>query len=46
VNLTPIFAALLAVPFLGERIAGFHLVGALLIFAGIAIANRPVAART
>ena len=41
VNLTPVFAALMAVVFLGEHIAVFHLVGALLIFAGIMIANWP-----
>ncbi len=41
VNLTPVFAALMAVAFLGEHIAVFHLVGALLIFAGIVIANWP-----
>jgi drug/metabolite transporter (DMT)-like permease len=39
VNLTPVFAALMAVTFLGEHIALFHLVGALLIFTGIVIAN-------
>jgi drug/metabolite transporter (DMT)-like permease len=39
VNLTPIFAALMAVTFLDEHIAAFHVIGALLIFAGIAIAN-------
>ena len=36
-----LFAALLAITFLGESIAAFHLVGALLIFAGIFIASRP-----
>jgi drug/metabolite transporter (DMT)-like permease len=41
VNLTPVFAALMAVAFLGERIAVFHLVGAALIFAGIVFANWP-----
>ena len=41
VNLTPLFAALLAITFLGESIAACHLVGALLIFAGIFIASRP-----
>ena len=41
VNLTPVFAALMAVVFLGEHIAVFHLIGALLIFAGIMIANWP-----
>jgi drug/metabolite transporter (DMT)-like permease len=36
----PLFAALLAYLFLDERIAGFHLVGAALIFLGIFLANR------
>ena len=40
-NLTPAFAALLAVVFLDEYIAAFHLIGALFIFGGIAIANWP-----
>lgn len=40
VNLTPLFAALLAVTFLGEQIALFHILGAFLIFAGIAVASR------
>ncbi len=41
VNLTPVFAALLATIFLDEHVALFHLVGALLIFAGIVISSRP-----
>ena len=40
VNLTPVFAALLANVFLNEQIAGFHLIGAVLIFLGIIVANR------
>jgi drug/metabolite transporter (DMT)-like permease len=40
VNLTPVFAAILANVFLDEKIAGFHLVGAVLIFLGIVVANR------
>lgn len=40
VNLTPVFAAGLAGIFLGESIALFHLVGALLIFLGIVVAMR------
>ncbi len=39
-NLTPLFAALLAVLWLGEDIAPFHLVGAVLLFGGIALGNR------
>ncbi len=39
-NLAPVFAALLAYAMLGERIAGYHVVGALLIFAGIHVALR------
>lgn len=46
VNLTPIFAALLAVVFLDETIALYHLMGALFIFAGIALASLPAKART
>jgi drug/metabolite transporter (DMT)-like permease len=40
VNLIPVFAALLAVVFLGERIAGYHLVAAALVFAGVVLINR------
>ena len=39
-NLAPVFAALLAYGFLGERIALYHVVGAVLIFAGIHVALR------
>ncbi|MDE2121481.1 MAG: DMT family transporter [Betaproteobacteria bacterium] len=39
-NLAPLFAALLAYLFLGERIAVYHVVGAALIFAGIHVALR------
>ncbi len=39
-NLAPLFAAVLAYLFLGERIAPYHVVGALLIFAGIHVALR------
>lgn len=45
VNLTPLFAAILAITFLDEHIAAFHLIGALLIFAGIAFASRHGASR-
>jgi drug/metabolite transporter (DMT)-like permease len=40
VNLTPVFVAVLAMIFLGERLAVFHLVGISLIFAGIYVATR------
>lgn len=41
-HLMPLFSAILAYTFLGERIAGFHLAGAALIFLGIFLANlRP-----
>jgi drug/metabolite transporter (DMT)-like permease len=39
-HLMPLFSAALAYGFLGERIAGFHLVGGALIFSGIFLANR------
>jgi drug/metabolite transporter (DMT)-like permease len=39
-HLMPLFSAGLAYAFLGERIAGFHLAGAGLIFCGIVLANR------
>lgn len=38
--LTPVFAALFAVPFLGETIGIFHVVGATLIVAGVSLSNR------
>jgi drug/metabolite transporter (DMT)-like permease len=38
-NLMPVFGAILAVVLLGEPIAAYHLVGALLVFGGIAITN-------
>lgn len=40
INLIPIFAAILAVPFLKETFAMFHLVGMILIFTGIIVFNR------
>ncbi len=40
IHLLPVFGAVLAVVFLGERIEGFHLIGALLIAAGLIIASR------
>lgn len=39
-HLMPLFTAVLAYAFLGERIAPFHLAGAGLIFLGIFLANR------
>lgn len=39
-NLAPLFAAVLAYLFLGERIAAYHVIGAVLIFAGIHVALR------
>ena len=43
-HLMPLFSAALAYCFLGERIFDFHLVGGLLIFSGIFLANRRAAA--
>ncbi len=40
IHLMPVFGAILAAAVLGERIAAFHVVGAALVFAGLAIANR------
>ncbi len=40
VNLIPVFVTLLAIVFLGERLAGFHILGIALIFLGIYIATR------
>jgi drug/metabolite transporter (DMT)-like permease len=39
IHLIPIFGALLSILFLGEQIAAYHLVGAALVFAGIALTN-------
>ena len=41
VNLTPVFAGLLSYFFLGEAIGLYHLIGGLLIIAGIHLASRP-----
>lgn len=46
VNLTPVFAALLAWLFLSEPIGLHHLAGGALIVAGIAAASRPSRARS
>lgn len=43
VNLTPVFAALLATFFLAEPIGLYHFAGGALILFGIHLANRPVA---
>ncbi|MWJ27573.1 EamA family transporter [Halomonas sp. ZH2S] len=39
INLMPLFSALIAMAFLGEIVAGFHLVGGLLILAGVIMAQ-------
>ena len=43
INLMPVFAAILAVVFLGERIAPYHGVAAVLVFGGIVLAGRGTA---
>jgi drug/metabolite transporter (DMT)-like permease len=43
VNLTPVFAAVLATAFLGESIGLHHVAGGVLILGGIHLANRPAA---
>jgi drug/metabolite transporter (DMT)-like permease len=40
INLVPIFGAFLAVVVLGEALEGYHVVGLVLVFAGIATAER------
>jgi drug/metabolite transporter (DMT)-like permease len=40
VNLIPVFGAVFAMVFLGERLYAFHVTGALLVFVGIAMAVR------
>ena len=42
INLIPLFAALMAVVFLGERFQSYHLFGMLLIFSGLALFNWPL----
>jgi drug/metabolite transporter (DMT)-like permease len=44
-HLIPLFGVILAVLFLGERLALFHLVGAALIIGGVVIAGRRSSAR-
>ncbi len=39
IHLIPIFGAVLAILFLGEQLAVYHLVGAVLVFGGIALTN-------
>jgi len=41
VNLIPVFGAVFAMLFLGERLYLFHVAGALLVFVGIVMAVRP-----
>ncbi len=43
--LTPVFASILAGVFLGERLGMFHIVGGLLILAGLFLATRKTPAR-
>ena len=42
INLIPLFAALMAVGFLGERFQTYHLVGILMIAAGLVLFNIPL----
>lgn len=39
INLMPLFSALIAMALLGERVAGFHFIGGLLILAGVIMAQ-------
>ncbi|MFY0989883.1 DMT family transporter [Halomonas sp. C05BenzN] len=39
INLMPLFSALIAMAFLGERVAPFHLVGGVLVLAGVIMAQ-------
>lgn len=39
INLMPLFSAVIAMIFLGERVAGFHFAGGLLILAGVIMAQ-------
>ncbi|HEY5672192.1 MAG TPA: DMT family transporter [Malonomonas sp.] len=41
INLIPVFAALMAVIFLGEQFQRYHLLGMLFIFSGLALFNWP-----
>ncbi len=40
-HMVPVWATLLAVIFLGERLMGYHIVGLVLIACGIVLSNRP-----
>ncbi len=40
INLIPVFASILAIIWLGESLKAFHLIGMLLIFAGMILFNR------
>ena len=40
INLLPVFAAILAIFFLGERLAWYHFVGMALVFSGMLLFNR------
>ncbi|MCW8893705.1 MAG: DMT family transporter, partial [Deltaproteobacteria bacterium] len=42
INLIPLFAALLAVLFLGEGFQNYHLTGIVLIFTGLLLFNLPL----
>jgi drug/metabolite transporter (DMT)-like permease len=41
INLIPVFASAMAVLWLNERFQGFHAAGMALIFAGMALFNKP-----
>jgi len=45
-NLMPVFSAGLAIALLGERLAGYHWLGAVLVLAGILVAGRTTAPPT
>jgi drug/metabolite transporter (DMT)-like permease len=40
IHLMPLFGAVLAITFLGERLAAYHLVGAALVLGGVALTSR------
>ena len=42
INLIPLFAALMAIGFLGERFQTYHLIGILMIVAGLLLFNLPL----
>ncbi|MHA7880549.1 MAG: DMT family transporter [Saccharospirillum sp.] len=47
INLMPLFSAIIAMIFLGERVAGFHFIGGVLVLAGVIMAQtltRPLRA--